>query len=549
MRKPYLIFLVMCSIAGIVVVEFLCQFAKTKGRTRERADGNKTIPNIPHLMQFMDVATIDIAKFATWKYLPTAIAVIYGILWEQADSEIKRLEPYYHLSQRPKGALAESSLNVEYLTFWTLLVPFQAIRHRHIAIILSSISSILAAMVLPALQTAAIELKPKLEERKGKVIDENKVMKSITMHPIFARVLEGVLAFIAINAIALIIIFHRRSSGLLGDPRGIAGVAAMANQSHILHDFDGLDLATEEEIHKQLSKRTYILHKAALWQGEFISESRGKSIQPKAQNPHPLMLRLKGGIPFIVYCVFLIIFLPLVNQNSNLGMVLDNAAWLTTLLATIVKSIWTIVDRDLRILEPFYQLHLRHAPYTVLTTDLTSVIPGIFIFSCIHNKRYLLAYVSVITFLSEILTVCVGSIYSKGGEESPKSSKVSLALSIIILFFTGSGMALVLRYRRQAFLPRQPATISSVLAFIYQAKMLTDFSGTEQMDTNQRKAYLKLKAEGKTYGFGWYRGRDGKQHVGIDEEDLLRPYTGGEGERFLDGGMTAGPEEGNPFRE
>src|SRR5690606_7639126 len=168
--------------------------------------------------------------------------------------------------------------------------------------------------------------------------------------------------------------------------------------------------------------------------------------------------------------------------------------------------------------------HLRHAPYTALTTDLTSVVPGIFIFSCIHNKRYLLACVSIITFLSEILTVCVGSIYSKGGEESPKSSKVSLALSIIILFFTGSGMALVLRYRRHPFLPRQPATISSVLAFIYQAKMLTDFSGTEQMNTNQRKAYLKLKAEGKTYGFGWYRGRDGKQHVGIDEEDLLRPY-------------------------
>ena len=35
----------------------------------------------------------------------------------------------------------------------------------------------------------------------------------------------------------------RRKSGLLSDPKGIAGIAAMATKSHILTDFHGLDSA------------------------------------------------------------------------------------------------------------------------------------------------------------------------------------------------------------------------------------------------------------------------------------------------------------------
>jgi hypothetical protein len=36
-----------------------------------------------------------------------------------------------------------------------------------------------------------------------------------------------------------------------------------------------------------------------------------------------------------------------------------------------------------------------------------------------------------------------------------------------------------------------------------------------------------LKRLGKRYGFGWYLGRDGKRHLGIDAEPLLEGYTFG----------------------
>jgi hypothetical protein len=50
----------------------------------------------------------------------------------------------------------------------------------------------------------------------------------------------------------------RRKSGLQSDPKGIAGIAAMATKSHILADFKGLDRAPLDQIHKRLRTRRYI---------------------------------------------------------------------------------------------------------------------------------------------------------------------------------------------------------------------------------------------------------------------------------------------------
>jgi hypothetical protein len=30
---------------------------------------------------------------------------------------------------------------------------------------------------------------------------------------------------------------------------------------------------------------------------------------------------------------------------------------------------------------------------------------------------------------------------------------------------------------------------------------------------------------GKTYGLGWFTGRDGENHCGVDQEELIRGYT------------------------
>jgi len=63
----------------------------------------------------------------------------------------------------------------------------------------------------------------------------------VLINPVWSRLLSACLVVVA--ALALILFFQlRRKSGLLTDPRGIAGIASMATKSHILTDFQGMDM-------------------------------------------------------------------------------------------------------------------------------------------------------------------------------------------------------------------------------------------------------------------------------------------------------------------
>ena len=78
--------------------------------------------------------------------------------------------------------------------------------------------------------------------------------------------------------------------------------------------------------------------------------------------------------------------------------------------------------------------------------------------------------------------------------------------------------------RRHPFLPRQPNTIASVLAFIHQSKMVWTFIGTSKLTAQEM---VKKLDDGSTYGLGWFQGRDGQTHCGIDQEELISDYKHG----------------------
>ncbi|KAG0135488.1 hypothetical protein HOY82DRAFT_498991 [Tuber indicum] len=528
MRPWFIASLLLCSLALMACVETLYQFSD---RGLIRGNGRKGIISFKRVDQ-----DLTMVGFAMWKYLPTLIAVIYGILWKITDTEVKRTEPYYQLSKGSNGALAASTLNIEYQTFWSLLVPVAAIQHRQWLVVASSVASLLAFALVPVLLSAFIEITPSQRARRkmmseaGEKLVDAQIEKTIVVDKVFSRLLEATVAIIFFLGVGMLVVLSRRRSGLLGDPSGIAGVAAMANKSHILMDFKDLDSASEETIHKQLNKRTYVLHKGALWQAQFLKENERDVNAPKAMNPHPLILRLKGGLPFIGFLLALAgVLTPL--AYGPLTIVVDQTPWVLTGISVLIKSIWEIVEKDMRMLEPFWVLFNRHAPSSVLTLDYSATIPGFLVLKAASKGHFLLAWVGFVSLLVEVLTVVMGSLDSGGGEESDLSFTVSFVLAVIILSVTVLTMSLVLHLRRSPFLPRQPGTISSVLAFIHQSKMLVDFEGTEEESTAVRKK--KLRRLGHTYGFGWFKGRDGVRHLGIDHEELLQGYKFGK--NALDG--------------
>jgi hypothetical protein len=76
-----------------------------------------------------DINNLPLSQSFGYLYLPTILAVIYGILWSWIDLEAKRLEPYRQLS-KPGGASAEDSILLDYPFDFLASVPLHSARRR-----------------------------------------------------------------------------------------------------------------------------------------------------------------------------------------------------------------------------------------------------------------------------------------------------------------------------------------------------------------------------------------------------------------------------------
>ena len=563
MQPWYLLLLISIAVVFAAVSEYLVQ----KGK------------NPPYLIQFQNADEVPLGIWFVWKYLGEMLLVTYGVMHQATDFEVRRLEPYYQMSQ-PSGSLAEASLNMDYLTFWSYLIPFKALKHKQWAVVCSSVSTILASAIVPVLFSAAVNLEPNRDERFSDTL------KYVQMDPVWTRLLEVTLYIIAVTA-SLLLYHQRRKSGLAGDLKGIAGIATMATKSHILNDFRGLDRASHQTIHKQLANRRYILHKGSLWQGEYLTKNGVDEQElPKPKNPHPVALHLPVGLVILSSFLLFAALLPVFEFNSKANVVTDKAPWFLPLLATLLKLVWTNLETGVRMIEPFYHLSCRHASARTLLLDYTGTIPGVMPIKASLNGHFVLAAVGVASLLMEVLTVCVSSFNVDGrtllgskisepngsGETARSYTTTFVLAEIIPAILIVVGILVYLR-RRHPFLPRQPGTIASTLAFVHQSRMLYDFiadDDTDDEDSNAspsksfsrrsatfrkplakaktfasfmssgrfsrhkdkemqvaEKTVQSLELSGKTFGLGWYHGRDGKDHVGVDQEELLADYKHG----------------------
>ena len=530
MRSYYILMLVGVSLGLAIFQEWLCRHSEALAAKDQG------------ILEFDQVSQVPLFYFFAWHYLPTFIFVLYGVLWSIMDFDIKRLEPYYQLSQ-PTGSTAAASLNLDHLTAWSYFVPITAMRLSQWAVFFSSFGNILATSISPSLQNPSIVFNqnPAWSPKSGPEVRRYLVQ----IHGVWSRALTSSLVVTAAFGVFLFVRL-RRKSGLLSDPKGIAGIAAMATKSHILADFQDMDIATRGEIHQKLQHRRFVLYKSSIWPGEWnrATESSPESIR-KSESTHPLMLRLQAGFPFISLMALCLVSIPIINFTS--ARVIPNAApWLPVLAATVIKMLWTTFESDVRLMEPFYILSKGQAPPQMsLTLDYQGTVYGWMPIKAMLNGHFLVALVGVCSVLLDVLTVTVSSFSVNSAvflhssshgtisnqDQTFSSFWGSVMLSILILAFSIIAAVLVYIRRRHPFLPREPSTIAAVLAFIFASNMLDDFIDTERYTNRQMEAMLKSKVDAngipKRYGLGWFKGRDGKIHCAIDEEPMRSKYVHG----------------------
>jgi hypothetical protein len=539
MKWPYLMFLIVLSLGLAGAMEVIYQ-ASTRG----------------HLLTFTKPSDIPGGQYFAFKFLPTIVTVTFGVLWQITDFEVKRLEAFYQLS-REDGALAAVSINVDYITNFNFLRPVRAMQYRHYAVAVSSVASILAVSLVPTLGTACIILQPDRNTRQANPDGD----KYIDIQPVLSRVLTVVLVIIAVLGCILFYQLQSRRSGLVGDVKGIAGLASMAVVSHILTDFKDMDLAKHREIHNGLKDHRYMLRNASLAPADAEAKSRNERDTTKShlsENPHPLMLRPAGSLSYILAISVFLALIP-VCLFTPATVLTDKAPWVVTFIAVCIKLGWGSLETDVRMMEPFYILSRRHAPPKTLTLDYTAMPFGWVAYQAVRNKHYLVFWVAFGTIMTELLTVLVTSLAAvegrdfimgnlmapngtaglpvdgsnddiDSGQETSQSFWITLGLAVSILLYMAIVASVVFFRRHHPFLPRQPNTIASVLAFIHQSKMLYDFVGTAKFSNAQMLEMLNsLRKDGerKSYGLGWFQGRDGQTHCGVDEEELRSNYHHG----------------------
>ncbi|RLL94368.1 hypothetical protein CFD26_103372 [Aspergillus turcosus] len=512
LKSYYIAMLIVVSLMLAGVQEYLCQ--KSKQWEKEGRG----------FVVFNSVAEMPTVEFFCWKYLPTIVMVSYGVLWQIADYEVKRLEPYYQLSQ-PTGNTAAKSLSLDYVTLWSYTVPIKAVKYRHWAVFVSSIGTILATTAAPSLQSPSINSVENPECRNSHKPACDGIRYFLRIDPVWSRLVTACLITVALLALVLLVQL-RRKSGLLSDPRGVAGIAAMATKSHILRDFDGMDEALHDDIHAKLRHRRYILYKSTIWQGEYTHHAPPKThTQTQTQNPHPIILR---PIPLMSFMIAMAIFLPFIPAiaYTPLETIAHSTPWLPILIGTTIKQLWSTLEFNVKMLQPFHTLaHGRARPDQTLTLDYQGTPYGALVLQALLNKHYLVALAGTGSILADILTVTLSSLSLNSRSSTPRSVFSSVIISIaVVAVLIVSALFVFIRYRRP-FMPRQPNTIASILAFVHQSRMLDDFVGTERF-TNAQMAEM-LVSRDKRYGLGWFKGRDQRPHCAIDEEPMLSRYVHG----------------------
>jgi hypothetical protein len=73
--------------------------------------------------------TLNSMENFLYRFCPTIIVVLYGIVWSWVDLDVKRLEPWFQLAQNG-GSSARTSLLLHYPVDFLLFVPFKAAQRK-----------------------------------------------------------------------------------------------------------------------------------------------------------------------------------------------------------------------------------------------------------------------------------------------------------------------------------------------------------------------------------------------------------------------------------
>jgi hypothetical protein len=144
----------------------------------------------------------------------------------------------------------------------------------------------------------------------------------------------------------------------------------MVNRSYTLMICKDLDLASPSVIRDVFRRNRYNMRNSSIAHEEIESSDDVTDVPERSENPHPFVLRWKPLFCFVTFLVTVLVILSvIIFTGANKALVA--VPWLLTALVVLIKLVWSMIDEQLRLMEPFDLLSRRHASPRVLLLDCT----------------------------------------------------------------------------------------------------------------------------------------------------------------------------------
>ncbi|KAI9870684.1 MAG: hypothetical protein M1830_003926 [Pleopsidium flavum] len=209
-------------------------------------------------------------------------------------------------------------------------------------------------------------------------------------------------------------------------------------------------------------------------------------------------------------------------------------SFIPSLFGLTLFLLWQPIDMYFRALQPFSNLANPRGTSVEegVLLNYTSCFPLAVTVKAAAAGHYKVAWFSFISLLSVTLPILGGGVFTAQYFTSKQEVRIAAcmpafyALLVFVILYAIS--IFFIWPTRTRHLPHDIRTLADLISFVYQSPMLNDaaFQGPKSK-TDLVTRLLSPPPGEKTqprYAFGVFRGRDGKEHLGIDR--LQRPGSG-----------------------
>ncbi|KAH7370109.1 hypothetical protein BKA65DRAFT_561585 [Rhexocercosporidium sp. MPI-PUGE-AT-0058] len=474
-------------------------------------------------------------------FLPTIIAVLFSIPWGIVDTAAKEMEPFVRLAS-DEGASARFSLCLDYPGDFLLASPFKSLFRGHWIILLTSTMNLASLLLAPlASETVFISLQGTCNaETNGQFC-----VPTLSVYPPAARVLQAVLALLAIFLLFVTIFARRRSTGVYANPHSLAAVATLFHHPRLIDIFRNVPPATREKAletflqahsykmgHYEQNQRTaYGMLVDPKDQGEpegytYINLNGGLSVSTSSAGNQARKMKRAAQVLFFTCALAALTAIVLWYRFSTSENIIFTfmqsqsvgVRFLFTTFGVLIRLFWDYARAAIHKHEPYYNLRKgASASSTVLLTPSPNPLPGMF--RALRRLAIFQFVIDLSTVLCDPLTVSLANVPFNSGM-TYQTFVICVWICVFILGFMLLTLLVVLvRIGRFGGEVKVPATLGGKMKLLAGSHMIERFRELGDMDTETRDNLVR--GWGSKYQIGTFTGVDGIRREGVDFEEYV----------------------------